>query len=137
MKKMQPYVVGFLFRDEGKEVALVRKNRPLWQAGRLNGIGGKIEEGEEPIDAMIREFKEEAGAKVKDWKPFATMFGDDWIVSVFVSHAYAEIQPLTDEHVGWYRAADIPTLHTVENLKWLVPMALVNDSFYATVSYDG
>jgi hypothetical protein len=36
------YVVGFAFDTDGR-VALIRKNRPEWQAGRLNGIGGHVE----------------------------------------------------------------------------------------------
>jgi hypothetical protein len=34
-------VAGFLFRNNDTEVALIRKNKPDWQKGKLNGIGGK------------------------------------------------------------------------------------------------
>jgi hypothetical protein len=40
--KRQDYVVGFLFRNNLSEVALIKKDRPAWQAGHLNGIGGKL-----------------------------------------------------------------------------------------------
>jgi 8-oxo-dGTP pyrophosphatase MutT (NUDIX family) len=53
------YVVGFLFSQDESKVLLVWKNRPAWQNGKLNGIGGKIEAGETPLQAMEREFKEE------------------------------------------------------------------------------
>ncbi len=43
------------------DVLVVHKDRPAWQAGRLNLVGGKIEEGEDPFDAAVRELKEEAG----------------------------------------------------------------------------
>lgn len=55
----QQYVVG-LAVNQGW-VALIRKAKPAWQAGRLNGIGGKVEPGEDPQLAMAREFEEEAG----------------------------------------------------------------------------
>lgn len=42
-------------------VLLVLKNKPTWQNGRLNLIGGKIEPGESPEDAAKRELKEESG----------------------------------------------------------------------------
>lgn len=58
---MNRYVVGFLFDDDMKNILLIRKNRPAWQAGKLNGVGGKIERFEQPIAAMAREFYEEAG----------------------------------------------------------------------------
>lgn len=44
--KLSRYVVGFLFDSEFRQVALIRKQKPQWQAGLLNGIGGKIEYGE-------------------------------------------------------------------------------------------
>jgi hypothetical protein len=51
---MTKYVVGLAFDDEGR-VALIEKNRPAWQRGLLNGIGGKIEGDEMPVETMIRE----------------------------------------------------------------------------------
>lgn len=55
------YVLGFAFDKEFKHVLLVWKNRPRWQAGKLNGVGGKIEPGEAVRAAMVREFQEETG----------------------------------------------------------------------------
>ena len=49
MKKK--YVTGFLFNDELDRVVLIHKNRPKWQSGMYNGVGGKIEifETENPM----------------------------------------------------------------------------------------
>jgi len=55
---MPEYVVGFAI-DEHQRVLLIRKKRPDYQAGKLNGVGGKIEWGETPTGAMRREFLEE------------------------------------------------------------------------------
>jgi 8-oxo-dGTP diphosphatase len=59
----QSYVVGFIFNKERTRVALIRKDRPDFQAGKLNGIGGKIEKGEEADHCMVREAIEETGFK--------------------------------------------------------------------------
>ena len=77
------YVAGFLFRAEGTEVALVQKQTPEWQKGKLNGIGGKVELGETPARAMQREFLEETGAEVKDWRAFCGLkdAANTWAVS--------------------------------------------------------
>lgn len=47
----------------GTQVLLVLKNRPSWQSGFLNLVGGKIEDGETPEDAAVRELEEETGYK--------------------------------------------------------------------------
>lgn len=59
--KKQEYVVSFIFTPSMAKVWLIEKLKPEWQKGLLNGIGGKIEEGELPLEAAYRELKEEAG----------------------------------------------------------------------------
>jgi 8-oxo-dGTP diphosphatase len=116
------YVVGLLFK--GTLVALVEKQRPTWQQNKLNGIGGKIEAGESPEQAMRREFSEEAGADITDWRLFTEMSWRGAKVFFFTSHADAEIRTLTDEVVGWY---DIDAVcsgsRIIPNLRWLIPLA--------------
>ena len=56
------YVVGFPFidmRPSSIEVFLVEKFKPVHHRGLLNGIGGKIERGESPNHAILREYYEE------------------------------------------------------------------------------
>lgn len=55
---MKNYVLGFAF-DKRDAVALVCKQRPDWQQGKWNGVGGHIEKGEDSRSAMSREFTEE------------------------------------------------------------------------------
>lgn len=57
------YTVNFLFTTDGKEVLLQRKKRTRF-AGMLNGVGGKLEEGEAPMECAIREIREETGISV-------------------------------------------------------------------------
>lgn len=101
------YVLGFAFNPEQSRVALIKKNRPEWQAGILNGIGGHIEPGEEPHDAMVREFREEAGVYVprEYWAKMGAMTveGGQPCVHVFctsmTSRAWANLHSCTDETV--------------------------------------
>jgi 8-oxo-dGTP pyrophosphatase MutT (NUDIX family) len=64
------YVVGFIFNEAFDRILLVFKNRPAWQSGLLNGVGGKIEARDKtPLAAMEREFAEETFARTKiDWR---------------------------------------------------------------------
>lgn len=130
------YVVGFLFMPDipsrhnpyqGWEVALIRKNRPDWQRGLLNGIGGKVEGSEIPREAMIREFREEAGLYITEWHPVVDMVFPDCTVHVFQARLGESVTllSLTDEKVEVWNVGDVLKYsHKVPNLHWLIPMAL-------------
>lgn len=123
------YVAGFMFFD-GIDVALVRKSKPAWQAGKLNGVGGKVEEGETAIEAMVREFKEETVvlSDVGDWQHFATLHTKGNRIHFFRSDAEKlwDFKSLPEEPVNWYAIDDV--VHhqqTIPNLGWLIPMARI------------
>ena len=40
MAHLKKWVVGFIFNSDMDHVLLINKNRPDWQIGFLNGIGG-------------------------------------------------------------------------------------------------
>lgn len=122
------YVVGFLFRKEGREVALIRKEKPEWQKNKLNGVGGKVEPGETPYEAMVREFREETGADVVAWRLFAGLDCGDAHIDFFCSHQTAEVRTTTNELVEWHSIRNaLLTPSLIQNLKWLIPMALDTD----------
>jgi 8-oxo-dGTP diphosphatase len=128
------YVAGFLFRNQGEEVALIRKEKPSWQKNKLNGIGGKIEPGELPYQAMRREFREEAGADVDDWTPFAHLTCGDTVIHFFFSHKPATVETMTNELVEWQLVTNVlGSRHVIQNLKWLIPLALSGDQSFARV----
>jgi len=72
---IKEYVVTFLFTTNMDKVWMVEKQKPDWQKGCLNGIGGKIEKDELPIEAAIRELKEEAGIDKMNLWELGYMFG--------------------------------------------------------------
>jgi 8-oxo-dGTP pyrophosphatase MutT (NUDIX family) len=65
---MQEYVLGFAFTIDGMVYMLKKERGPAGIIGKWNGIGGKIEIGELPYEAMVREFKEETGVLLTDWR---------------------------------------------------------------------
>jgi 8-oxo-dGTP diphosphatase len=127
------YVCGFLFSPERTRVLLIRKNRPAWQAGRLNGLGGKIEPGETPHQAMVREFREEAGVDLPEdrWHHVLTLSGDDdagaghgWAGHFF--RAFGDVdaaRAMTDEQLEVHDARSLPEA-VIPNLRWMVPLML-------------
>lgn len=123
---MQHYVLGFLFSESGYLVALIRKNKPEWQKGKLNGIGGKIEEGETPYDAMCREFEEETGVRITSWDRCAEMSSPTWKCVVFCafSQHIDKVRSTTDEEVIVTRVDQvIRSDDIIPNLGFLIPYA--------------
>lgn len=126
---MQEYAVGFLHNDT--DVAMIRKNRPEWQDGFLNGIGGKLEEGENAHDAMVRECKEEAGRFVGPWEHFLTLEGTRARVYCFAvydgkdEHIY-KLETQEDEPIEIWNMLDLngcrEDSETVPNLEWIIPL---------------
>lgn len=134
----QKYVAGFLFSDFGANVALVRKNRPEWQAGLLNAIGGKIEEGEKPDDAMVREFEEETGVRIEDWEYFAAItggWGTVFFYRYFDTEAIKRVKTMEDEEINVYTPGSsiAPPVGIVPNLQWLLPLASYRHDKYQAV----
>ena len=128
------YVIGFLFRNG--EVALIEKKRPEWQKGKLNGIGGHIEQGETPLEAMRREFNEEAGEFITEWEYYCTMHYPDAIVYCFRLFGEHKVITKTDETVSWYPIEFIPDT-VIPNLHWLIPLAHYDDEYLSQVSFKG
>ena len=128
---VQEYVCGFLFTPDRDRVLLIRKRRPAWQAGKLNGLGGKIEPGETAPDAMRREFREEAGVDVGDWQHVLTLSGPDdagsgrgWAGHFF--RAFGDVsaaRPITDEQLEIHPTRPLPP-DTIPNLRWIIPLLL-------------
>lgn len=124
---MKQYVAGLLFSEDRRFVALVEKNRPEWQAGKLNAIGGKIEDGEAPYQAMRREFEEETGVDRYDWKAFAILTGKDFVVHFYAAFSddVNKVRTMEDEDISLYvvrSVLDNPNL--IPNLRVLIPLAL-------------
>lgn len=104
----QRYCCGLFFSAGHEHVHLIRKNRPTWQAGRLNGIGGKVEPGEWPSEGMAREFREETGLLLPPdrWRKFAQIDYCETHAHVFFYAAvartpqeYDDVATTTDEEV--------------------------------------
>lgn len=108
---MKQYVLGFVLEIATENVLLIEKNRPTAQAGKLNGIGGKIEANESPEQAIVREIEEETGLIIEKEKWLAVdKFGNEnFKIYTFVtcipdlSLAYSK----TDEKVSIHKTSDI------------------------------
>lgn len=102
----------FLMRDG--EVLLIRKRRGFG-AGKYNGVGGRIEEGERPEQAAAREVWEEVGVKVLELEYagrlefYSTGEEPDWVVYVYRSRRFrGEPRPSLEAEPRWFRLEELP-----------------------------
>lgn len=133
--------LGFCFNPLDNTVLLMRKNRPDWQAGKLNGVGGHIETGETSRDAMVREFREETGCAIPDflWEHVGRMehiqnSPEDkapWTVSVYMVNMTQtdDVRTQTDEPLEWVPVSSLTALaaagQCIENIPVLVALCLL------------
>lgn len=131
---MKHYVAGFLINHDRDKVVMIQKNRPEWQAGKYNGVGGKIEPGEDPWAAQSREFWEETGVMIPayEWTLGLTINVPTHTVNFFRAFAPCEtlykVRSMTDEQVRVCQFPEIlgpnATYKTIPNLQWIIPLLL-------------
>lgn len=127
-KRTFDYVLALLFTADGREVVLVRKTRPAWQAGRVNALGGKIDAGEGLADAARREVREEAGVDVEEWEEFLVWRDPEYRLRAVRAFDDVARQARTaeDQEVFLANVGALP-LNVIDNLRWLIPLALDRD----------
>ncbi len=81
------YVVTFLFTPDLQKVWLIEKQKPEWQKGCLNGIGGKIEDYEAPKDEgnIIIKYN-----KMKKYQENNEFFEDEVLLAKATKDAYLD-----------------------------------------------
>lgn len=100
-KNQKKYTVCFLFTPNLEYVLLQRKKKTDF-AGLLNGVGGKLEDGETPEQCAIREIREETGAeeiRALTWLGTLSLpdncdthaFNDDVSAPTCILHYYAAV----------------------------------------------
>lgn len=138
------YVAGFVFNYNRDKVLLIQKKKPVFQYNKLNGIGGRIEKGESPYDAMVREFKEEAGVELKNWQEGCVLIGYNWCVFFFyivLPHSLdrLEFRSMTSELVRivpYPYQRQIGDAETLANCPLMMAACLDETTIKPSVIYD-
>ncbi len=126
---------NLLYLIKGNKVLLTYKKKGhgknLW-----NGIGGKIEKGEDIRKSVIREAEEEAGIKVKSCEFMGKInFDDDtglWEVYVFASRDFEGEPEETDECIPkWFETDKVPYDNMWPDDKYWLPLLFQNRKFIA------
>ena len=116
-------LAGSLIVREGEILLIYREDEGWWELP-----GGKVEKGESPTEAAVREAEEEIGVKVSLEKPFYTgefQHGDE----MFLWNGYiAEIEsgePQAQEDkfekLEWFEGSELDELELAPNLAMVMP----------------
>ena len=119
---------------KASKVLLAMKKRGFGQ-GKLNGVGGKLQQGETIEDAMIRESIEEVGARPKSYYKAATLrfyFGGSEPKSEFNQrvHVYiadeweGEVSESEEMKPEWFEISSIPLDMMWDDDKYWLPHVL-------------
>jgi 8-oxo-dGTP diphosphatase len=124
----QETLLFVLDKKAGKILLAMKKVR--FGAGKYNGMGGHIEEGETPIAAAVREMFEESGIVVRQEEAvamgqlhFSFEGKPDWerVVHVFVAEKWEGEPHESDEMAPeWFSVNSIPYEHMwIDDQYWL------------------
>lgn len=113
-------------------------------AGRWNGFGGKVEEGETIEESIKREIKEEAGIEIKDLDKigildfeFENNSGEVLEVHIFKVKDF-EGEPMETEEMKpqWFHVDEIPFMEMwPDDIHW-IPMFLKDRKFKGRFLFD-
>ncbi|WEL23830.1 NUDIX hydrolase [Candidatus Nanohalovita haloferacivicina] len=115
-------LAGNLIIRDGKILLLYREDEGHWEVP-----GGKVEEEESPIDAAVREAREEIGVEVELKKPFYSgEFQKDG--QMFLWHGYIadtdgepEIQEEKFGELEWVDPLELDDMEIAPNLEMVLP----------------
>jgi 8-oxo-dGTP diphosphatase len=130
----------FIVRDE--KILLIRKKRGFG-AGKINGPGGKVDPGETPLQAALRETYEELGIKPREVKQHGELhfqFRDGYSLhcAVFLAHDFEGEPRETDEAVPLWTALDaIPYDEMWADDRHWLPLLIRGAHFSGYFDFDG
>lgn len=138
------------FIKRGNEILLLNREHSSWM-GMWNGVGGKLEENEDPRTCILREIKEETGITVTEveykgnvkWKAADNSYEGGmyaYVANLAESYEYDTPLKMDEGILDWKKTDWIlhPENTGVANLKYFLPLMLHDDRTYNhCFIYDG
>ncbi len=130
----------FIVKDGN--ILLIEKKRGLG-AGKINGPGGKIDPGETPLEAVVRETQEELvvtplGSRKLGELWFSMSDSPDILCHVYRANDLEGTPSETDEAVPvWTALGDIPYHRMWEDDRHWLPLLLDDQTFHGRFVFQG
>lgn len=122
--------LAIIFNNDMEVLLLQRSSyEEQWMPEKIALVGGGVEEGEEPAEAVQREIKEETNLDIDNFiEKFVLQRNEDSVEHMFIAKYVGNNDDveLNEEHqdYGWYSIDEIDKLDTVPNLMDYVKIAL-------------
>lgn len=142
--------LGYVLSADARSVLLVARNArdDDQHLGKYNGLGGKMEPGEDIVACMQRELREEASITATamslrgtiNWTGFGP-HGEDWLGFVFLITGFSGTVADSNEEgtLAWHPLESILELPMWEGDRHFLPLVFDEDprAFHGYMPYDG
>jgi 8-oxo-dGTP diphosphatase len=142
--------LGFIVSADGKETLMVHRNKRLddQHFGKYNGLGGKMEPGEDILKCIEREIYEESGIICEktilrgtiNWTGFGKN-GEDWFGFIFRIDEYDGVPKVSNEEgsLVWKKIDELGNLPMWEGDRHFLPLVFDDDPgvFHGYMPYEG
>lgn len=131
-------VLGFILSPDGRETLLVHRNKRAGDQhlGKYNGLGGKMERGEDIFSCLKREVLEESGLVCEEatlrgtvnWAGFGRG-GEDWFGFIYrITRFSGNLLPTNEEgDLCWCPVDELSLLPMWEGDKYFLGMVFDED----------
>ncbi len=134
--------VTLCYVHQGGQLLLIRKKRGLG-AGKINGPGGKVDTGETPLEAAIRETREEIGIipiepelRGELWFQFGPDVTHHCLI--YLTERFEGTPYESEEAIPlWFSTADLPYDEMWDDDREWLPLLLAGKRFCGTVQIRG
>jgi 8-oxo-dGTP diphosphatase len=141
--------LGYVLSPDGSRVLLIHRDRDPadHHFGKYNGLGGKLEAGEDVVAGMKREVREEAGIECDklqlrgtvSWPGFGK-HGQDWFGFIFRIDTFSGV-PVTGNNEGtlvWVERDKILDLPLWDGDRFFLPLVfdVLTPQFHGVMPYQ-
>jgi 8-oxo-dGTP diphosphatase len=140
--------LGYILSPDGTKVLLIHRNARKNDAhlGKYNGLGGKMDPGEDVVSCMRREIREEAGIECTqlrlrgtlNWPGFGPK-GEDWLGFIFLIDRFEGTphERNAEGTLSWVPVKDIMSLPLWDGDRHFLPLVFDDDprAFHGVMPY--